>query len=74
VHDDLTSATTAAVPPSTRDYAKLRPVLEELIRWGLPLMTEQHPKDAVRSHWLAWAIELMFTDHETAASASPRST
>ena len=43
---------------------QLRPVLEDLTRWGLPLMTEQHPKDAVRSHWLAWAIELMLTDHE----------
>jgi DNA-binding HxlR family transcriptional regulator len=43
---------------------QLQPVLEDLTRWGLPLMTEQHPKDAVRSHWLAWAIELMLTDHE----------
>lgn len=43
---------------------QLRPVLEDLTRWGLPLMVEQHPNDAVRSHWLAWAIELMLTDHE----------
>jgi DNA-binding HxlR family transcriptional regulator len=43
---------------------QLRPVLENLIRWGLPLMSEQEPNDAVRSHWLAWAIELMLTDHE----------
>lgn len=43
---------------------QLRPVLEDLTRWGLPLMTEQHPTDAVRSHWLAWAIELMLTDHQ----------
>jgi DNA-binding HxlR family transcriptional regulator len=43
---------------------QLRSVLEDLTRWGLPLMTEQDPKDAVRSHWLAWAIELMLTDHE----------
>ena len=42
----------------------LRPVLEDLTRWGLPLMTEQPPTDAVRSHWLAWAIELMLADHE----------
>src|ERR1700716_2515649 len=38
---------------------QLRPVLEDLTRWGLPLMTEQDPKDAVRSHWLPWALELM---------------
>jgi DNA-binding HxlR family transcriptional regulator len=43
---------------------QLRPVLEDLTRWGLPLMTEQRPSDAVRSHWLAWALELMLTDHE----------
>src|SRR5579859_1056196 len=32
---------------------ELRPVIEALTRWGLPLMTEQRPDDAVRSHWLA---------------------
>jgi DNA-binding HxlR family transcriptional regulator len=43
---------------------QLRPVLEDLIRWGLPLMTEQKPGDTVRSHWLAWALELMLTDRK----------
>jgi DNA-binding HxlR family transcriptional regulator len=47
---------------------QLRPVLEDLIRWGLPLMTEQKPGDAVRSHWLAWALELMLTDRQPEAS------
>lgn len=42
---------------------QLRPVLKDLTRWGLPLMTEQDPADAVRSHWLAGALELMLTDH-----------
>jgi DNA-binding HxlR family transcriptional regulator len=42
---------------------QLRPVLEDLTRWGLPLMTDQDPKDAVRSHWLAWALELTLIDH-----------
>jgi DNA-binding HxlR family transcriptional regulator len=37
----------------------LRPVLEDLTRWGLPLMTEDKPGDAVRSHWLASALQLM---------------
>jgi DNA-binding HxlR family transcriptional regulator len=43
---------------------ELRPALEDLTRWGLPLMTEQRPQDAVRSHWLAWALETMLTDHD----------
>jgi DNA-binding HxlR family transcriptional regulator len=43
---------------------QLRPVLEDLIRWGLPLMTEQKPGEAVRSHWLAWALELMLIDRQ----------
>jgi DNA-binding HxlR family transcriptional regulator len=43
---------------------QLRPVLDDLVRWGLPLMTEQKPDDAVRSHWLAAAIELMITDRQ----------
>jgi DNA-binding HxlR family transcriptional regulator len=41
---------------------QLRPALEDLIRWGIPLMTEQRPDDAVRSHWIAYALELMLTD------------
>jgi DNA-binding HxlR family transcriptional regulator len=41
---------------------ELRPLLEQLIRWGVPLMTEQKPSDAVRSSWLAWALEAMLTD------------
>jgi DNA-binding HxlR family transcriptional regulator len=41
---------------------ELRPLLDELMKWGLPLMVEQRPEDAVRSHWLAGAIELMVGD------------
>ena len=43
---------------------QLGPVLEGLTRWGVPLMTEQNPDDAVRSHWLAWALELMLSDRQ----------
>ena len=43
---------------------QLRPVLDDLFRWGLPLMTEQKPRDAVRSHWLAGALEAMLIDHQ----------
>ncbi len=48
---------------------QLRPALEDLIRWGLPLMTDQKPDDAVRSHWLAWALELMLSDRQPDAPA-----
>jgi DNA-binding HxlR family transcriptional regulator len=41
---------------------QLRPVLDDLTRWGLPLMAEQSPRDAVRSQWLAGALELMLSD------------
>jgi len=47
---------------------QLQPVLDGLFRWGLPLMTEQKPGDAVRSHWLASALELMLTDRRPDAS------
>jgi DNA-binding HxlR family transcriptional regulator len=42
----------------------LRPVLDELMRWGLPLMVEQKTEDAVRSHWLAGAVEVMVSDRD----------
>ena len=42
--------------------AELRPLLDELMRWGLPLMAEEKPDDVVRSHWLSGALELMLTD------------
>ncbi len=41
---------------------ELRPVLDGLFRWGMPLMNEQNPRDAVRSHWLAGALATMLTD------------
>jgi DNA-binding HxlR family transcriptional regulator len=40
----------------------LKPVLDELMRWGLPLMVQQDERDAVRSHWLAGALEVMLSD------------
>ncbi len=41
---------------------ELKPVLDGLMRWGLPLMTQQSDADAVRSHWLAGALEVMLAD------------
>jgi DNA-binding HxlR family transcriptional regulator len=46
---------------------QLRPLLEHLVRWGAPLMSEQRAGDAVRSHWLAWALELMLADRRPGA-------
>jgi DNA-binding HxlR family transcriptional regulator len=47
---------------------QLRPLLAELVRWGIPLMTEDHDDDAVQSHWMAWALELMLTDRQPDAA------
>jgi DNA-binding HxlR family transcriptional regulator len=41
---------------------ELRPLLDELMRWGLPLMVEQTPGEAVRSHWLVGALRVMLFD------------
>jgi DNA-binding HxlR family transcriptional regulator len=43
---------------------ELRPVLDALFRWGMPLMAEQKPDDAVRSHWLAGALGTMLGDRQ----------
>jgi DNA-binding HxlR family transcriptional regulator len=52
----------------TRRGEELERVLDELFRWGLPLMSEQKPDDAVRSHWLAGALEAMLADRQPGAS------
>ena len=44
--------------------AELQPVLDGLARWGIPLMTDPNPNDAVRSQWLAAGLGLMLTDRE----------
>jgi DNA-binding HxlR family transcriptional regulator len=46
---------------------ELRPVLDGLVRWGMPLMVEQKPDDAVRSQWLTWAVEMMLADRRPGA-------
>ncbi len=73
-HADVVAREAAPPPIATTLFRltprgeQLRPVLEDLVRWGLPMMTEQKPDDAVRSHWLAWALELMLTDRQPDAS------
>lgn len=52
----------------TERGAQLRPVLDELLRWGMPYMKEgPAPADEFRSRWAAWPAELSLTDHEPAA-------
>lgn len=46
---------------------QLRPVLDALFQWGMPLMTEQKPDDAVRSHWLAGALQTTLIDRDPQA-------
>ena len=45
---------------------RLVPVLDELRRWGMPLMAKQPPEDAVRSHWLAFALGETLEDQNPA--------
>jgi len=48
---------------------ELRPVLDGLMRWGLPLMTEQGEGEAVRSHWLVGALAQMLVDEQPGGPA-----
>jgi DNA-binding HxlR family transcriptional regulator len=41
---------------------QLRPVIEELGRWGIPLMAETTPDEQYRSHWLQLPVELFLAD------------
>ena len=43
---------------------QLRPVLDGLMHWGVPLMTERKPDDEIRSHWLAGALGAMLIDRQ----------
>ncbi len=40
----------------------LRPILEELGRWGAPLMGVPQPGNVFRSHWLSFPLELHLVD------------
>jgi DNA-binding HxlR family transcriptional regulator len=41
----------------------LKPILEELGRWGAPLMENPSGKEAFQSHWLVFPMELHLVDH-----------
>ncbi len=72
VREDAPPPVATALFRLTPRGEQLRPLLDELFRWGLPLMTEQPPADAVRSHWLAGALELMLTDRGPASARDTR--
>jgi DNA-binding HxlR family transcriptional regulator len=37
---------------------QLKPVIDELGRWGIPLMLDTSPEEEFRSHWLSLPVEL----------------
>ncbi len=48
---------------------QLRPVIEELGRWGIPLMADTTPEEEYRSYWLQLPVELYLAappEHEHA--------
>jgi DNA-binding HxlR family transcriptional regulator len=47
---------------------ELRPVLDGLMRWGLPLMVEEGPEDVVRSHWIASALGVVLGERRPGRS------
>jgi DNA-binding HxlR family transcriptional regulator len=73
-HADVIAREEAPPPIATALFSltprgeQLRPVLDDLMRWGVPLMIEHDPEDAVRSHWLAAGLELMLTDRQPDAA------
>jgi DNA-binding HxlR family transcriptional regulator len=46
----------------TKRGEQLAPIVRELVRWGVPLMTEPVGEDAFRSRWLELPVELFLTD------------
>ena len=41
---------------------QLRPVIEELGRWGIPLMADTTPEEQYRSYWLPLPVELFLAE------------
>jgi DNA-binding HxlR family transcriptional regulator len=62
----------AAPPPIATTVFSLTPrgreleaVLQDLLRWGIPYMTEgPAPGDAFRNQWLAWPVETFLRDRQ----------
>jgi len=50
---------------------QLRAVLDDLTRWGLPLMRQPKDGDVVQSRWLSSALEMMLADGAPGAPGAP---
>ena len=57
--EDTGAGADAARYELTEDGRRLRPVLEDLIRWGSRLMTQPIGQDQFRSRWLAIALQAL---------------
>jgi DNA-binding HxlR family transcriptional regulator len=44
---------------------QLKPVIDELGRWGMPLMAETTPQEQYRSYWLTLPVELFLADESS---------
>lgn len=49
--------------------AALKPVLQELVRWSIPLMVTGQGEDEARGHWLGQAAEVLFRDADLSGLA-----
>lgn len=49
--------------------AALKPVLQELVRWAIPLMVTGQGGDDARGHWLGLAAETIFRDADLSGLA-----
>ena len=52
---------------------QLRPVIDELGRWGIPLMAETTPDEEYRSHWLQLPVDLYLSRLTRASAHNHRS-
>lgn len=48
---------------------ELKPTLDALGRWGVPLMRETSPEETFKSHWLRLPVEVFLTDRRPAEPA-----
>ena len=48
----------------TERGAALEPVIAELGRWGVPLMSEHKPDDEFRAQWLRLPLRMFLADHD----------
>jgi DNA-binding HxlR family transcriptional regulator len=62
VREDAPPPIATALFSLTARGEQLRAVIEELGRWGVPLMLETTPQEEFRSHWLSLPVELFLAD------------